>query len=67
MGSSFLVRVTTQKDSTQWRPAQPDKGWRSEGTSYGKIWAVVGSESGSPSVISSSPPSKQVASLLQLK
>lgn len=48
-GSSLVVGVTTQKDSTQQCPAQPDKGWGTEGLHYGKTGAVVSCESGSPS------------------
>lgn len=65
--SSLVAGVTTQKDSTQPCPAQSDKGWSTGGLHYGKIGAAMGGESGSPSIISSSAPSKQVAILLQLK
>lgn len=68
MGNSLgVVGDTTQKDSTQRCPAQPAKGWSKEGLHAGKTGAAVGSESGSPSMISSSSPSRQVAILLQLK
>lgn len=66
MGSSLVVGDTTQEDSTQQCPAQPDKGWSTEGLHYGKTGAAVGSESGRPRIISSSSPGRQVAILPQL-
>lgn len=35
-GSSLVVGVTTQKDSTQQCPAQPDKGW-GQGMGHGGL------------------------------